>query len=709
MPGLAPAPQTPTPTRRESNTTIEPAGSHAAPADLLERKATGFLLWRPRVASPPPAVVIGRLVPGNPPSFALEKKIDFQVSRAAPDLWEVPARGLGLADGAVYHYWFEVTDSNPYKGAHPRILCTDPTAWTVDWRLLAPRLPAPFGEDDRDPAAVVKFAGGRLWPCDPGGDTANWSEDPPQSVLPPNNRLVIYELPTTWARFEELESHVELCVGTFRDVKALVERQAEPAEFTGVAALETGRAHLLELGANALELLPPADSWVDREWGYATSNYFAADYDLGFPRSNLSPTATSDLADVIKTCHKNGVRFFADMVMAFAARLPYQNANFLDFHVQAGADDPEETNKGKKRDGFGGDLFKYNYQTRAYDPVSGETQTLVPARRLMLLNLIRWMRDFRIDGIRMDSIENIANWDFVGEFKDLARKVWQDRWAEGSLPAEGADARFLVVGEDLAVPKELLRQGRLDALWNEEFLRMVRCAILGQNDEKEPSFEWTVRKIVDCRLLGFADGAEAVNYVTSHDVEGFRKERLYRFLENNGIVDKERRIKLAFVCLLTAVGIPMIFAGEEFADDHDLKATHPEKQVDPVNFSRLEDPWRKRLFEHVARLVRLRTASDALSVNDTRFIHVDFNDGKRVLAWVRGREGSDGQVVVVANFSDYGTPDPGSSQAEYVVPNWPAVSPSRRWKEVTQGRDVPPEWVGREPIFPWEAKVYVVV
>ena len=31
-----------------------------------------------------------------------------------------------------------------------------------------------------------------------------------------------------------------------------------------------------------------------------------------------------------------------------------------------------------------------------------------------------------------------------------------------------------------------------------------------------------------------------------------------------------RRVKLAFCCLLTSVGIPMILAGDEFADENDL-------------------------------------------------------------------------------------------------------------------------------------------
>jgi hypothetical protein len=38
-----------------------------------------------------------------------------------------------------------------------------------------------------------------------------------------------------------------------------------------------------------------------------------------------------------------------------------------------------------------------------------------------------------------------------------------------------------------------------------------------------PSFEWTVRKLIDCRLLGFADGAQAV---TSRP-QRFRNERLF--------------------------------------------------------------------------------------------------------------------------------------------------------------------------------------
>jgi 1,4-alpha-glucan branching enzyme len=662
-------------------------------AHLFKIKQTAFVLWRPHATQTPPTLVIGQFESGNPPTLTGRQQFDLEQSPDHPDLWRIDAISCGLIDGETYHYWFEVTDSSPV-GAGRRILCPDPTAFTVDWRLIV----------DQRPAAVVKVENGRLVGCDPGGETFAPAQPIAPAVAPPNNRIVVYELPTSWTRIN-VHGDPQIGVGTFRDVRALVDESAEAMNFMDTPALRAGRSHLVDLGINALELLPPADSFVEREWGYATSNYFAPDHDLGFPVGNSSPTPHADLLTLIDVCHARSLRFIADMVMAFGTRGAMESVNFPEFHIdpRATPDDPDAQQSGGQglRDGFGGQLWRYARAVDMYDPVSGALSRLVPARQLMKAYLLRWMSDFAIDGIRMDSVNNVSNWDFVQEFKDLARRTWRDRG--------GSDDTFLVVGEELSVPLDLLKQNRLDGLWNEDFKRMVRNAILGRNDDEEPSFERSVRKMIDCRSLGFVDGAQAVNYVGSHDVEGFRNERLFNFLHNNGIVFKEERIKLAFACLLTAVGVPMILAGDEFADEHDLSVSHPPKQRDAVNFDRLEEPFRRRVFDYVARLVKFRTAYDALSVNDTDFIHVDFTDGKRAVVWRRGQPGSDRQVVVVANFSDFVTANATSANAEYRVPNWPSTPTGKKWREITQERDVPQEWVAREPIFPWEAKVYALV
>jgi 1,4-alpha-glucan branching enzyme len=687
--------------------------------NLLARKETAFVLWRVGNPTQPPTLIIGQLQLGTPITFINEQHFMLQPVPGIPDLFEIPAANCNLIDGQVYHYWFEVSVSHPERPAGARLRITDPTAWMVDWRLRGPRVAPPFGDDDRYPAAVIKFSGGKLVAADAGGETGRVDGETPFSSLPANNHLVIYELPTTWTRSAEVGGR-DMGLGTFRDVTALIDADAEGANFDDLDVTRVGRAYLTELGVNALELLPPADSTYNRQWGYGTTNYLAPDFELGFPSLYASPAPNRDLTELVRTCHAHGVRFFVDVVMAFSKNHPYLAAACDDFFIldpsKAKSDPDAHNSRGSDdnnlRNGFGASLFRYAKKVQGYDPISGHRQNLSPARQLMKTALVRWMADFHIDGLRLDSIENVQNWDFIQEYKDLARTLNQQRFAAQGVG--GADERFLVVGEELSEPHALLQQQRLDGLWHQSFKDYVRMALIGRNHENEATFEATVRKAIDCRQFGYADLAQAVIYLTSHDVEGFRNERLFNFFMNSGVADAEKRTKLAFACLLTAVGVPMILAGDEFADQHDLfdanghVTQNDGKQVDPVNFARLGDDWRTRIKAYVSRLIKLRTTYDALAVNETDFIHVDFNDGKRVLVWRRGQPGAAQQVVVVANFSDFATPDAFSPRAEYVVPNWPATPPGKHWREVPQDRDVPQENIGREPIFPWEAKVYAL-
>jgi pullulanase len=722
-------------------------------SDILTRRQTRFVVWCPATVASPPELIVGQLLNGNPPTF---KQLARKALHAAAGsvgtvegLFELDATALDLTEGQIYHYWFEVEDTSP--GGTGRVQTTDPLAAVVDYRLYAPANPSLL-----HPASVIGFSGGRLVIRDPNGERPE-PRVADFDALAPNNRLVIYELPTAWARSSGSDEF-ERAVGTFRDARALIDPGFEGATFSALTVARLDPPYLVQLGVNAVEMLPPADSIFAREWGYGTSHYLAADYELGYPEGNLSPTASQDLTAFINACHDRGIRIFLDVVLGFMKEEPYKRIAFDDFYLEnpeQHRDDPDAFNSrdggGRElRNPFGASCPRYVKRTTSYDPISGRVENISPARQHMLTFLTRWMQDFQIDGIRMDSVENVANWDFIRDFKDAAREHFRQRY-----PAAGAaaDAKFLVVGEELEMPPELLSGKRLDGLWNERFQGLVRAALLGENAEGL-NFEDTVRRAIDCRIEGvFDDGARAINYLTSHDVEGRRKERLYNLMlatlslaNNEPLFDRRmieievrdrvrregrepgadelreragqiilhrsrlRRIKLGFVCLLTAVGIPMILAGEEFGDQHDLfdsrgNATHQGgKQVDPVNFSRFDDPDRRDLFEYVRRLVHLRIFHRALSVNDTSFVHVDFDAGKRVLVWKRGEDND--PLLVVANFSDYTTPNALSPSAEYFVPHWPDTPAGRHWFEVTQGRHVKTGRHNRESIFAWEAKVY---
>jgi pullulanase len=676
--------------------------------DLLDRRADSFMLWSPHQPVVPPTLVIGKFQEGTPPTLANERRFDLKPVAGVSGLWFVQAADCGFEDGHVYHYWFEVEDTFPGH-ANPRILVCDPMTFATDWRLVS----------GNQPSAVVVLAQGKLAPCDPGGGTVTDPEVGPMGSLPTNNQMVIYELPAAWTR-QPRGGGIERGVGTFRDVLAMVERDAEGVNFSDLWVTAKGTAYLLDLGVNAVELLPPADTIFDRQWGYGTSHFLAPDFELGFPDGYSWPTANADLRRLVEAFHRHGVRFLDDVVLGFAREGPYQHISFDEFHIQFDPNKPPDdadawsSRPNEARKDWGSKLFRYVRQSHTYDPTDGTVHDHPPARAFMYTYLTRWLRDFNVDGLRLDSVETVANWDFVGAFTGLARQRFRERAQAQGVPANDADARFLAVGEELNLPLDLIRQGRVDALWNDNFRRFLRPALLGHNADAEPSFEWTIRKAIDCKLQGFDDCARAVNYFTSHDVEGYQKERLCTsFRYSNLSQDEiERRMKLAFICLLTAVGIPMFLAGEEFADENDLfdigghVSNNSGKQMDPVDFSRLEgdaNVWRQRILQVVSRLVKLRTSHPALGRNECDFIHTDFTPGRRVMAWKRGLD--DNPVVVVANFSDFES-GPGN---EYRINNWPNMPSGRHWREISQGRPIPDEWAGRESLFRWEAKVYVTV
>jgi hypothetical protein len=92
----------------------------------------------------------------------------------------------------------------------------------------------------------------------------------------------------------------------------MVDKAAQGANFVDLEGSQRGHAHIFELGINAIELLPPADSLVDREWGYGTSHMFAPDYELGYPEGNSWPTANADFRRLVETCHARHIRIIVE-------------------------------------------------------------------------------------------------------------------------------------------------------------------------------------------------------------------------------------------------------------------------------------------------------------------------------------------------------------------------------------------------------------
>ena len=221
--------------------------------DLLDRKVNYFVLWAPGQTHP--SLVIGELQYGAPPILTREHIFPLLAIAGLSGLFEILATSCGLTNGRVYHYWFEVDDTRPGSATGARVSLTDPTAFTVDWRLVK-------GDGDQ-PAAVVKYDNGTLTPCDPDGAPLPKPSVGDPRKLAPNNFTIIYELPTAWIR--RPQGGAECGVGTFRDIVARLDKNAQSPNFTELEAAQVGHAHIAEIGINAIELLPAADSYYSRE------------------------------------------------------------------------------------------------------------------------------------------------------------------------------------------------------------------------------------------------------------------------------------------------------------------------------------------------------------------------------------------------------------------------------------------------------------
>ncbi|MEW8676772.1 MAG: alpha-amylase family glycosyl hydrolase [Candidatus Thiodiazotropha sp.] len=501
---------------------------------------------------------------------------------------------------------------------------------------------------------IFQIRDGRRW-----RQPFSWDDEfTPGNELKNNHQLVIYEMPMRWMESAP-EKARQVGLGTFEKVV--------------FAHLDRLKA----LGINAIELLPVQDSPDTLNWGYGTRFFFAPDIDMGLP---------VELKFFVKQCHRRGIRVIFDVVMNHARDCPLAELDYTRFFLTN--EDEERSHRGED---YGARLFRY------WPDAQGRT----PTWDFQLRMAEYLITEFHVDGFRIDEFKGINHWAFVQRFRDHAWQVHQQAFP---------DRPFLVIAEDswrravITHRRPANPDGRkvTDSMWNFAFRDELRRAFNGHllTHWGEPSRRERLRWMVTGSRTwndwnrraepGFHDLSQAVNYLTSHDVEQDEEKRIMNYLLAplleaqgyrgtvddirwvtdhlaSGADDQQRflhglaleRLRSAFCLLLTAVGIPMILAGDEFGDVHDLDHRNWRlKMSDPVDWQRLDASANNRdLWHKVAELIALRTEHPALIRNETAFIHFhsdfDRNEGAKVFVYCRTRGvplGAEGQIVVVGNI-----------------------------------------------------------
>jgi maltooligosyltrehalose trehalohydrolase len=322
-----------------------------------------------------------------------------------------------------------------------------------------------------------------------------------------------------------LSQHViyELHVGTF----------SEPATFDGAIPY---LADLADLGVTAIEIMPVAEFPGARGWGYDGVYISAAQSSYGGP---------AGLQRLVDAAHEAGLAVILDVVYN---------------HVGT---------SGLKALAAFGPYFTPKYETPWGKAINFDDTWCDPVREWVLQSAEGWVRDFGIDGLRLDAIHAIFDSSAEHIVAAVARRV------------HAVDPGALVIAEsglnDPRVMREPARGGYgCDAAWADDFHHALRTLI---TDEREGYYEEFGR---------VADLAKAMRRPHVHDGcwSSFRRRRfgapaddvpVDRFVVfsqdhdqvgNRAFGDRLSAAvqPLAAFCTLLAPFVPMLFMGEEYGE-----------------------------------------------------------------------------------------------------------------------------------------------
>ena len=415
---------------------------------------------------------------------------------------------------------------------------------------------------------------------------------------------------------------------------------------------------LVQLGVNAIEIMPLGEFSGSASTGYNPGYIFAVEDSFGGP---------DGFRTYVNAAHALGIAVILDVVYNHVDGLDlwqFDGWSIDDRYCSWCAVQPPPVS-------VNGGIYFFE-DSRAHTPYSHARFDVgrPEVSQYLFDNVTRWLEDRFLDGLRFDSIVSIRNiqdqydnWHLeqpVAEGISLLQRFNQH--VECTQPWKIMIAEDLQDDPAITTPVDSGGYG-FNAQWDDSFCGKLRWAATAPDDSQ--------RNIADLAAsLGRMNGASAfqsILYDENHDKDDPRQGGRLPAIIGNGQADSwfaKKQSTLAACVVLTAPGIPMLFMGQEFLEYRPFPNYngYPE----PIDWGRKETYagiW--SLYRDAVRL--RRNWNDNTRGLRGRNIHVlpVFDDN--VLAYHRWDQGGSGDdVIVVCNFSNQryanyqvGVPRPG--------------------------------------------------
>jgi pullulanase len=448
---------------------------------------------------------------------------------------------------------------------------------------------------------------------------------------------------------------------------------AERGKFGGLMATlgkGAGLDHLKELGVNAIELLPISE-FIETDdpynWGYATVYYFAPE--SGYASDPLNGSAYYEFKQMVNDLHNEGFAVVLDVV-----------------YNHVGGPNIFATIDRKYYHRLNPDLSFSNHSACGHD-LRTESPML---RKLIVDNIVYFMKEFRIDGFRLDLAE-LVDMETMLAIRDAAQAInpnvllISEPWSPGR-------------GEN----KYELR-GTGWSAWNNDFRYPAKNFVRGWGNR-----EWLREGIMGSVNTWAEAPIQPVNYVESHDDRALADELTIN-PDNDGRKLNETdaaRNRLVATILYTSLGKPMIYEGQEFMRSKwGIKNTY--NQGDKVNAVRWGDrdrPIARRTLDYYRDLIHLRNGEAGQSFRTAErppeeYFHWILPENDKVLAYSVNASGSrPGRgFFVLLNAGD----------KEHAVPV--ELVGDSAWRQIGDGERIDPDGLRGAPRRPagWRGEIAV--
>lgn len=420
-----------------------------------------------------------------------------------------------------------------------------------------------------------------------------------QANCPPFNEMVIYEM------------HV----GTFN-------RNGE-----GVADLYQATEkldYLKDLGVNTVQVMPVAEFAGDLSWGYNPAHIFAVESAYGGPDA---------LKTFVREAHAKGMAVILDVV--------YNHFGPSDLDLWRF--------DGWSENDLGG-IYFYN-DWRANTPW-GDTRPdygREEVRRFIHDNAMMWLRDYRVDGLRLDMTPYMRSVD--GSGWEIPEGWGLMRWIADSVRSE-FPGRILIAEDMHSSPRVTSTASdgaAFHSQWDSQFVHPIRSVLISPSDSDRNMFE-----VAQAIGKNYGDAFARVIYTESHDEVANGQARVPYEIDATDASNwaAQKRATLGTALTLTAPGIPMLFQGQEFLESGWFRDDVPLDWSRSERFSGIADLSRD--------LVNLRLnrggTTRGLTGQGLNVYRVD--DANNLLVFQRWADHGPGDdVVVVANLDAHAAQD----------------------------------------------------